>query len=389
MKRSADRGCLVNEVARKDNRSENPVARASRIGQSIWLDDLSRDLIESGGLKKYIDVGLRGVTSNPKIFAAAISEGSAYDQPIQELAHRGRSAVEIYETLAVEDIQAAADQLRPYFQRGLPHDGFVSLEVSPRLAHEARGTIEEAQRLCRAVDRPNVLIKVPATEEGLEAIRALIGQGINVNVTLLFSLPRYREVALAYTQGVEDALDQGRNVRDIHSVASFFLSRIDVLVDSKLDERIESGPNADAARALRGKCAIASAKLAYRSFQETFKSDRFQALAQGGATPQRLLWGSTSVKDSAYDELMYANALVGPDTVDTLPAGTFRAFVERGKAEDVLAQEVDEAAKTLGLLEDLGIKMTDVTEQLLREGVRKFDEPFTELLDGLEAKIAA
>lgn len=369
--------------------TNNPVARASRIGQSIWLDDLSRDLIESGGLKQYIDLGLRGVTSNPKIFAAAMSEGSSYDGAVQELARRGKSPIEIYETLAVEDIQAAADELKPHFRKGLPHDGFVSLEVSPRLAHDARGTIEEAQRLWNAVNRPNVLIKVPATEEGLQAIRALIGQGVNVNVTLLFSLSRYREVAAAYIEGIEDALDKGRKLEDIHSVASFFLSRIDVLVDSKLDDKIEDGEDAEAARDLRGKGAIASAKLAYQTFQKIFSSDRFLAAAKRGAEPQRLLWGSTSVKDPAYDELMYANALVGPDTVDTLPEETFRAFAERGDARDVLGQDADEAEKTLARLGDIGIDMDAVTEQLLREGVRKFDEPFTELLDGLEAKIGA
>lgn len=345
--------------------------------------------MESGRLGEYLDQGLRGITSNPKIFASAISEGDAYTESIRTLSRQGLSPTEVYETLAVADIRKAADMLAPYFQSGLPHDGFVSLEVSPKLAHDAEGTIEEAVRLWREVNRPNVLIKVPATREGLDAIRALIAQGVNVNVTLLFSLPRYREVAMAYLQGLEDALNQGRNLQTVHSVASFFLSRIDVLVDEKLDERIEGRRHPETARSLRGKVAIASAKLAYRNFGEIFGGRRFRALQNRGALPQRLLWGSTSVKDPAYDELMYANALVGPDTVNTLPEKTFKAFAERGRADDVLARDVGEAARTLEQLAEVGIDIANVTDQLLDEGVRKFEDPFDELIENLEERIAA
>lgn len=345
--------------------------------------------MQSGRLRRYLDQGLRGITSNPKIFASAISEGDEYAESIRTLSGRGLSPTAVYESMAVADVREAADMLAPYFQSGLPHDGFVSLEVSPKLAHDTEATIEEAVRLWRAVNRPNVLIKVPATSEGLEAIRALIGQGVNVNVTLLFSLPRYREVAMAYLHGLEDALKAGRDVRSIHSVASFFLSRIDVLVDKKLEERIERGRNAEAARSLRGKIAIASAKLAYQSYGDIFGGQRFRSLATRGAAPQRLLWGSTSVKDPAYDELMYANALIGPDTVNTLPEDTFRAFAESGRVEDVLARDLGEAARALEQLADLGIDIAAVTDQLLDEGVRKFEEPFDELIETLEKRIAA
>lgn len=371
----------------KDKQTDNPVTRASRIGQSIWLDFLSRELMHSGRLREYIDAGLRGITSNPKIFSSAISEGKHYDRQIERLAREGKTAVEIYEAVAVQDIQAAADALLPHFREGLPQDGFVSLEVSPRLAHDAEGTIEEARRLWRAVNRPNVLIKVPATQEGLEAIRRLIAEGVSVNVTLLFSLSRYRQVADAYIEGLEEALTAGRSVETTYSVASFFLSRIDVLVDAKLDELIEKG-KADA-EALRGRVAIASAKLAYRACREIFDAERFQRIERRGARRQPLLWGSTSVKDPSYDELKYANALIGPGTVDTLPEDTIRTFLERGEVSNVLRDDIDRAGRVLKDLEKTGIDLADATDQLLREGVDKFNKPVDELINSLEVKIAA
>ncbi len=367
--------------------SDNPVGRASRIGQSIWLDFLSRELLDSGRLKRFIDLGLRGITSNPKIFDSAISEGREYDAPIRRFSGQGKTPMEIYERLAVEDIQNAADQLRPSFNDGLPHDGFVSLEVSPHLAFDANKTIEEGKRLWAAVDRPNVLIKVPATEPGLEAIRALIGEGVSVNVTLLFSLPRYRETATAYIRGLEDALAAGRDVSRIHSVASFFLSRIDVLVDKKLDAI--KGERRDLAQSLRGEVAVASAKSAYQDYLRIFNGDRFEKLRERGAQPQRLLWASTSTKDPQYSDVKYANALVGPDTVDTLPEDTFLAFVDHGVAENVLGKEPDEADKTLAGLAEVGIDIDQVTAQLLDEGVDKFIKPFDSLIGSLEKKMAA
>ena len=368
----------------------SPVARAHKIGQSIWLDYLSRKMLQSGKLTGYLSRGLRGVTSNPKIFDQAMSEGSEYDDSIQRLAREGKSPLEIYETLAVEDVQKAADLLRPCLGKGLPQDGFVSLEVSPRIAHDTELTVDEARRLWRKVDRPNVMIKVPATSEGLPAIRQLTSEGINVNVTLLFGVPRYREVADAYLEGLEEAVRQGRSVESISSVASFFLSRIDVLVDSKLDEIAEQDKTrAVTAKELRGEIAIASAKLAYRSYEEILASERFQRLADEGAQPQRLLWGSTSSKDPSYSDVKYVNALVGPDTVNTLPEDTFEAFLDHGHAENVLARDYPKAEDRLERLQQLNIDLAEVTQQLIDEGVEKFSKPFNHLLEGLAAKKAA
>lgn len=370
--------------------SPTPIDRARDIGQSIWLDYLSRELLESGKLQNYIDRGLRGVTSNPKIFDQAMSEGAEYDASIARLARQGRSPAEIYETLAVEDVQAACDLFLPYFRKKLPHDGFVSLEVSPKLAYDPKGTVEEARRLWRAVDRPNVMIKVPATVEGLPALRKLISEGVNVNVTLLFGVPRYREVATAYLDGIEQASRQGLDPGAIHSVASFFLSRIDVLVDSKLDEIAEQDPErAEQAKKLRGEAAIASARLAYRSYLEIFGSSRFEQLQRRGAEPQRLLWGSTSAKDPAYSDVKYVDPLVGPDTVNTLPEKTFEAFLDHGSPRGALTEGFASAAKTLEQLSVVGVDIEEVVEQLIREGVDKFEQPFDHLLEGLARKKAA
>lgn len=368
---------------------EISVQRTHDFGQSIWLDYLSRELIESGTLTEYIERGIRGVTSNPKIFDQALSEGQRYDETIRRMAAEDASPLEIYERVAVEDVQRAADLLRPHFGHALPQDGFVSLEVSPKLAHDTNGTIQEARRLWKAVDRPNVMIKVPGTAKGMPAIRRLTSEGINVNVTLLFGVPQYRQAASAYIEGLTDAAKSGRDVASIHSVASFFLSRIDVLVDGLLDEIAQDESRAGQARFLRGKAAIASAKLAYHAYQELFQSERFLKFAQRGAEPQHLLWGSTSAKDPSYSDVKYVEALIGPATVNTVPPETFEAFADHGHAESLLGEDVPEAARRMELLESIGINMSDVTQRLIQEGVEKFEEPFDHMLRSLQEKKAA
>ena len=368
---------------------ETPVRRAHDLGQSIWLDDLSRELLESGKLEEYIRRGIRGVTSNPKIFDHALSEGDRYDETIRRLAAKGASPEQIYEQVAVEDVQSAADLLRRHFGVALEQDGFVSLEVSPKLAYDTTQTIEEARRLWKAVDRPNLMIKVPGTEAGMPAIRQLTAEGINVNVTLLFGIGQYREAASAYIEGLCDAAASGRDLSSIRSVASFFLSRIDVLVDGWLDEISKDTARAKQAKTLRGEAAIASAKLAYHACLELFQSDRFLKLAQKGALRQHLLWGSTSVKNPSYSDVKYVEALIGPGTVSTVPPKTFEAFVDHGRAEPLLGKNVPEAARRMEQLQVLGIDMTEATQRLIREGVQKFQKPFDHMLRRLQEKKAA
>ena len=367
---------------------ENPLVKLGTFGQSVWLDYIRRQMIESGELKKFIDAdGLKGVTSNPSIFQKAIAGSTDYDGAIRTLVQAGKSVKEIYETLTVEDVGQAADVFRPLYDRVDGKDGFVSLEVNPHLAHDTDGTIAEARHLWQALTRPNVLIKVPATKEGLPAIRQLISEGINVNVTLLFGLPRYREVAEAYIAGLEARAAQGRPLNRVASVASFFLSRIDVLLDPRLEKLAAAGgPQAQAAKDLIGQVAIASAKEAYRIYQEIFGSARFQKLAASGARPQRLLWASTSTKNPAYPDTKYVEPLIGPDTVNTLPPETLEAYRDHGDPAARLTEAVDRAASGLQRLPELGIDLDQATQQLEDEGVEKFNQPFDSLMATLEAK---
>ena len=357
----------------------NPLLKLSSFGQSIWLDYIRRRMIDAGELKKLIDDdGLKGVTSNPAIFEKAIAGSPDYDAAIRSLAQAGKSVAEIYQTLTVEDVQRAADLFRPLYDRVKGKDGFISLEVNPHLAHDTQGTNAEARRLWQALARPNVLIKVPATKEGLPAIRQLIGEGLNVNVTLLFGLPRYREVAEAYIGGLEARLAQGRPLDGVASVASFFLSRIDVLLDPKLE--------ALAAKDLIGQVAIASAKVAYTIYQEIFGSERFKALAHQGARPQRLLWASTSTKNPAYPDVKYVEPLIGPNTVNTLPVETLEAYRDHGNPAARLTEDLDRAAACLQRLPEVGIDLNQATQQLEDEGVEKFNQPFDSLMGTLEGK---
>jgi transaldolase len=367
------------------NMKKNPLQQLGMLGQSIWLDYIRRDLISGGGLRRLIEEdGLRGMTSNPAIFEKAIADSHDYDEDIRALALEGKGVEAMYETLSQRDVQSAADEFRALYDRTDGKDGYVSLEVNPHLAHDTNGTIDEARRLWAALNRPNVLIKVPATAEGLPAIRQLISEGISVNVTLLFGLPRYQQVVEAYISGIEERLAQGKPVKHIASVASFFLSRIDVLVDPLLGKPIlQGGKESDLAKKAHGHVAIASAKKAYQIYKEIFGSDRFMKLAAEGARVQRLLWASTSTKNPDYSDVKYVEALIGPDTVNTVPLETLDAYRDHGEPKVRLEQDVRESCGILELLPELGISIDKVTQQLEDEGVDKFNKPFDKLMETL------
>jgi len=367
---------------------ENPLLKLRSFGQSIWLDYIRRRMLVSGELGRLIEEdGLAGVTSNPSILEKAIAESDDYDDAIRSLARAGKNAGEIYEELAVEDIRLTADLFRPLYDRVEGRDGFVSLEVSPRLAHDTAGTVLEARHLWARVDRPNVLIKVPGTLEGLTAIRQLISEGINVNVTLLFGLSRYQAVAEAYIAGLEERTASGLPLDRLSSVASFFLSRIDVLIDPLLDKKLlEGGRLADTASMLRGEVAIASAKTAYQLYKEIHDTARFHKLAARGARPQRVLWASTSSKNPDYSDVKYVEALIGPETINTIPLETLTAYRDHGKPALRLETDLDEAMKVLKRLPETGIDLDTVTMQLENEGIEKFVKPYDKLMQTLERK---
>jgi transaldolase len=342
----------------------------------------------SGQLKQLIEQdGLCGVTSNPTIFKEAIADTPAYDEAIRLLVEEGQTPEGIYQAAVVEDIRWAADILRPVYNHTNGGDGFVSLEVSPQLAYDTEGTIEEARRLWTAVNRPNLFIKVPATQAGLPAIRQLISEGININITLLFGLPRYKEVAQAYITGLAKRAEAGHPIDSVHSVASFFLSRIDLLVDPQLEALIKAGDsNALFAQKLKGQVAIASAKVAYQMYQEIFGEGQFQALKKRGGRVQRLLWASTSTKNPDYSDVKYVEALIGPQTINTMPLKTLEAYRDHGQPELRLEQDISGAYEVLNELSKLGINLAEVTQQLEAEGVQKFVEAHDKLLTALEQK---
>jgi transaldolase len=362
----------------------NTLRTVNTLGQSIWLDDIRRSWLQDGTFLRLIaQDGLAGVTSNPAIFAKSIGETAEYEDAIGELARSGLPAGHVYERLVLADVRAAADLFRPTFERTSGADGFVSLEVSPHLADDTSGTISEARRLWRELDRPNAMIKVPGTSAGLPAIRTLIAEGININVTLLFGLERYDEVVTAWLTGLEERASAGGAVERVSSVASFFLSRIDTLIDARLDAL----GTAEAA-ALRSQAAIASARLAYARFERWVDSERWKKLVMRGARPQRLLWASTSTKDPRLPDTYYVEALIGPLTVNTLPRVTLDAYREHGKPAVRIREGVEEARRTLETLARLGIDMGEVSRQLEREGVKKFNDPFDALHATLEQRIA-
>ncbi len=365
--------------------SKNPLLQLQAFGQSIWLDFLRRGMIASGELQQLIEEdGLRGVTANPSIFEKAIAGSHDYDDAVRALARQGKTAHQIYEALAIEDVQRAADLFRAVYDETGGQDGFVSLEVSPHLANDTAGTIAEARRFWAALARPNVMIKVPATPEGIPAIQQLTREGINVNITLLFALDRYREVVEAYLAGLEARLAEGQSIDRIASVASFFLSRIDVLIDPVLEKlMLAGGPKGEIAQTLHGQVAIASAKIAYQIYKEVGGGDRFRDLASRGARPQRLLWASTSTKNPAYRDVMYVEALIGPETVNTLPLETIHAYRDHGHPAARLEERLGDARRILTRLPEAGIDLQAVTAQLETEGVEKFNAA----LDHLEAAL--
>jgi transaldolase/glucose-6-phosphate isomerase len=371
--------------------SDNPVKKVATYDQSIWLDFIRRSLLSSGELQQMIEEdGLRGVTVNPSILEKAISGSHDYEEAIRALILEGRQEADIYERLAVQDVQSAADLFRPLYDQSDGKHGFVSLEVSPYLANDTQGTLAEARRFWAELNHPNVMIKVPATREGLPAIRRLIAEGINVNVTLLFGLPRYREVAEAYIGGLEDRAAEGKPIDRVVSVASFFLSRIDVLIDPMLGRLIDADvPQGQFAIELHGQVAIASAKIAYQIYKEIFDTGRFQKLADHGARTQRLLWASTSTKNPVYSDVKYVDALIGPETVNTVPLETLNAYRDHGEPGARLEELVDEARQVLGRLPELGIDIDTVTQQLEDEGVEKFAASYDQLMATLKEKRTA
>jgi len=354
--------------------------RLADYGQSVWIDFLSRDMLRSGELERRMrDDAVVGVTSNPTIFQKAISSGAAYDEQLREVLEEERDPKEIFLRLAIKDVEDALDLLRPVWDEGGGQDGYVSLEVDPTLASDTAGTIEEAQRLHEAINRPNLFVKIPATKAGLPAIEEMIARGRSINVTLIFSLERYAEVAEAYIRGLERLVDAGGDPRTVASVASFFVSRVDTETDRRLDE---IGGHDE----LKGKLAIANAKLAYRRYKEIFAGDRWEALATKGATTQRCLWASTSTKNPAYRDVMYVEELIGPKTVNTMPEETIEAFQDHGEVAPTLEQGIDEANRVFEQIQQAGVDYADVTDTLEREGVEKFADSFAELLEGIRAK---
>ncbi|GAB77199.1 transaldolase [Austwickia chelonae] len=365
--------------------TQNPrLERLAGEGVSVWLDDLNRAMITSGELASLVDdQGVVGVTTNPTIFAGALRDGDAYASQLVELAGEGVGVDEAVLVITTDDVRQACDALRPVYDRTQGQDGRVSIEVDPRLARDTAATVDMARRLWSVVDRPNVMIKVPATVEGLPAISTLIAEGIDVNVTLIFSLDRYRAVMNAYLTGLEQARQAGRPLDRIHSVASFFISRVDSDIDARLDELGSSE-----AAALRGRAGIGNACLAYQAYAETFSTPRWANLADDGARPQRPLWASTGVKDPSYPDTMYVTGLVAPGTVNTMPRATLAAVADHAEIlGDVMTDSVESAATVLDDLERLGISYTEVVEKLETEGLVKFEDSWSELLSSVESEL--
>ncbi len=376
-------------VLEKSKAAKNPLQELLSYGQSMWLDYIRRDLFTSGKLKQMIENdGLRGMTSNPAIFEKAIADSSLYDDVLKSLASRkDLDATGRFEQLAIKDIQDAADALLPVYKESNTRDGYVSLEVSPYLARKTQETIDEARRLWKAVQRENVMIKVPGTAEGLPAIKQLIGEGININITLLFAQEVYVKVAEAYIAGLEDLAKRGGNLKKMASVASFFISRIDSLIDSMLGDKIKNSTDAkqqELLKSLLGKVAIANGKLTYNSYQQIFSGPRWEALAAKGAQTQRVLWASTSTKNPNYRDVIYIEELIGKDTVNTMPPATIDAFRDHGKLRNSLTEDIPGAKKVMDDLESAGISMKEVTDKLTNDGVKLFADAFDKLLAAVE-----
>lgn len=373
--------------------TDNNLLEIESLGQSIWMDNLTRDLIQSGELKQMIETrGLRGITSNPAIFEKAIAGNKMYDADIEAGIKAGKPTLEIYESLIFDDIRHACDIFRPIYEESGGLDGYISIEVPPTIAHDAESTIQEARRYYREIGRPNVMIKIPGTPEGLIAVEQAISDGINVNVTLLFSVQSYVETAWAYIRGLEKRAAAGHDISKISSVASFFLSRIDSMIDDQLEAKIkgvDSPEIAEKLKAVEGKVAIANAKIAYQEYKKIIQSDRWQALAEKDANVQRLLWASTSTKNPNYNDVMYVDELVGPDTVNTLPPSTIEACFDHCDVASRIESDVDSAYKLIERLKDpdINVNLDQVMDDLLSEGIDKFIQPFNSLMKSLEDKV--
>ncbi len=368
--------------------NDNPLKKLETLGQSVWLDYIRKDMFAGGELRRLIEEdGLHGITSNPSIFEKAIAESNLYDNDIHDLVLKKTGVKEIYETLSIKDVRDAADEFRPVYEKTDGKDGYVSLEVNPHLAYNTPGTIEEARRLWNTVNRPNIFIKVPATEEGLPAIQQLISEGINVNITLLFGLQRYRQVAEAFIAGIKTRIDQGNPVKNVASVASFFLSRIDSVIDP-IEETFAAsvGEQAHFAASIKGQVAISSAKIAYTVYKEIFESSQFEILALQGVRPQRLLWASTGTKNPDYSDIKYIEAVIGKNTINTIPPETLDAYRLHGKPALRLENHIKRACWVMSELTELGIDIDSITKKLESDGVEKFIKAFDKLMETLTKK---
>src|SRR5438132_300847 len=370
--------------------TDNPLLQLKALEQSVWYDNIDRGQLVSGQFRRLLDEdGVSGVTANPTIFQKSISHGQAYDEQMTQLIKAGKSTSDIYEALIIQDVQTVADMLHTIYETTSRQDGFVSLEVSPDLAHDTEGTLAEVRRFWKMVNRPNLMIKIPGTSEGLPAILQSLTEGINVNITLIFSIETYRKVADAYISALEKRNAEGKDISRMASVASFFVSRVDTLVDKMLEDKIKA--TSDSAeqqklKSLEGKAAIANARIVYQEFKRFFNSPRFEKLKQNGAHVQRPLWASTSTKNPAYRDVLYAEELIGPDTVDTMPLETIQNFRDHGQVRLSIEDDIPQAKAELAALEEIGIHYDQVTQQLLDEGVQKFADSFHELFQGIESK---
>jgi transaldolase len=368
----------------------NPLLQLKEHGQSVWYDTVDRAQLDNGLFKRLVDEdGIVGVTSNPTIFQKSISQGDAYDEQITLLIREGKSTGDIYEALAIRDIRTVADMMLPIYERTNRQDGYVSLEVSPDLAHDTEATLSEARRLWKMVDRSNLMIKIPATPEGLPAVRQTLLEGMNINITLIFSIDDYHKVADAYISALEERMAGGKDISHIASVASFFVSRVDTLVDQLLENKVKASSDSveqQKLKSLEGKAAIANARLVYQDFKRIFHSPRFETLKHSGAHVQRPLWASTSTKNPAYRDVLYAEELIGPDTVDTMPLETIENFRDHGNVRMSVEDNTQQARDDLAALEKIGIHYDRVTKQLQDEGVQKFADSFHELFKGIESK---
>jgi transaldolase len=368
----------------------NPLLQLKALGQSVWYDNIDRSQLVSGQFKRLLDEdGICGVTANPTIFEKSISSGHAYDEQINQLIREGKSTNEIYEALIIQDIRTVADILRPIYDSANRQDGFVSLEVSPDLAHDTEGTLSEVRRFWKMVDRPNLMIKIPGTPEGIPAVLQALTEGINVNITLIFSISTYRQVAEAFISALEARRTAGEDISHMASVASFFVSRVDTLVDKLLEDKVKATSNTSEQqhlKSLEGKAAIANARLVYQDFKKIFNTPRFAALKQAGAYVQRPLWASTSTKNPAYRDVLYAEELIGPDTVDTMPLETIENFRDHGRVRLSIEDNLEEAHQVFDALEKVGIHYDQVTKQLQDEGVQKFADSFHTLFEGIAEK---